>query len=142
MTPPDPNPPVAAVDELPASLTYVGRPSTAAVMSVRHHARRERVGRALRTLGACWGLAIVTVLVPVLHFVLVPGLLIAGPLVALQRLRERMTVIGARGDCPGCGAPQDFAVGSAPAPRMALRCATCSRQVFLEPNLEAPRAGS
>lgn len=73
----------------------------------------ERTSRAVRALATCWGLAVLAVFLPVLHFVLVPSLLVAGPVVALSRLRERCTVRGASGTCPACGAAQSFAVSGA-----------------------------
>jgi hypothetical protein len=136
MSHPDRTPATAEFPEVPARFTYVGRPDTEARVRVRRHDSRQRTARALRVLGACWGLAVVAVLVPVLHFVLVPGLLLAGPLLAVQRLGERVTVVGARGECPGCGAPQTFTLAMAPTERMPLRCEACGRQVFLVPGAE------
>lgn len=64
----------------------------------------ERVMRALTILGICWGLAAVTILIPVAHFVLVPGFLLAGPFAAWFRYRPRSLVLGGVGTCPGCDA--------------------------------------
>lgn len=122
--------------EMPARLTYLGRPDTEARVRVRPLDSRTRTARALRALGACWGLAVVSVLVPLLHFVLVPAFLIAGPVFAVQRLGERATLLGARGDCPGCGAPQEFTLALAPAPQVPLRCEACGRRIQLEPGAE------
>lgn len=89
--------------------------------------RKERLKTALRRLGIAWGLALLAVMVPLLHFVLVPGLLLAGPIFALLSTRRSVRlVVGqvvpctkcsapilidgehlgwpARLDCPGCGA--------------------------------------
>lgn len=38
----------------------------------------ERLKRALIVLAKCWGIALVCVLIPIAHFILVPGFLIAG----------------------------------------------------------------
>ena len=65
--------------------------------------------------------------------------LLAGPLLAVQRLGEHLLAVSATGECPGCGQAQTFALGTAPAARMPLRCAGCSRQVFLEPDPAALR---
>jgi hypothetical protein len=62
-----------------------------------------RWARAAKTLAVLWGLAIVSVLVPVAHFLLVPGLLVAGPIVAFRIAHERSMVLGGEGLCPACG---------------------------------------
>lgn len=89
--------------------------------------RKERLKAALQRLGIAWGAAVVGALVPLLHFVLVPGLLLAGPIFALLSLRRSVRLVAgqvvpctkcsapiviegehlgwpARLDCPGCGA--------------------------------------
>ncbi len=130
-------PTAPAADELSGRLTYIGHPPTVAALSVRRRDKAQRTARALKTLGACWGLAVLAVLVPVLHFVLVPGLLIAGPVMALARLRERVTVLEVSGPCPGCGAPMKLAVNQPVSTRMGLRCEACHRAIDLEPDPEA-----
>ncbi len=72
-------------------------------LHVRKFSVMDRVLRALLMLGLMWLLALVSVLIPVAHFVLVPALLLAGPVVAFMRFRitevnERVT-----GACPTCG---------------------------------------
>ena len=62
----------------------------------------NRLARAAKTLGVLWGLAIVSVIVPVAHFLLVPGLLVAGCIVAFTVARQRSTVLGGEGTCPAC----------------------------------------
>ncbi len=64
----------------------------------------ERAVRAFTALGICWALAAVTILIPVAHFVLVPGFLLAGPIAAWVRYRPRSLVLGGVGACPGCEA--------------------------------------
>ncbi len=139
MTESQSSPVAAAADELPAQLTYPGRPATPASLTVLRRDRRQRIGRALRALGICWGLAVASVLVPVLHFLLVPGFLIAGPLLASYRWGEHLTVLAVRGECPGCGAAQGIKIGLPPTTRMPLRCESCRRQLILEPGEEALR---
>lgn len=87
---------------LRASFHYHGRPAAEARLEVRHWEPRERLLRALQALGMGWGAAVFAVLLPVLHWVLVPAFLIAGPVFAFMRYQERMTVLAARGPCPAC----------------------------------------
>lgn len=72
-------------------------------LRVRKFSGRERWLRALGMLGALWGLAVVAVFIPIAHFVLVPGLLLAGPVLAVLRYRAGEVVEGACGECPTCG---------------------------------------
>jgi hypothetical protein len=62
-----------------------------------------RVARAAKMLALMWALAIVSILVPGLHFILVPGFLVAGPVLAFKVARERSVVLGGEGTCPACG---------------------------------------
>lgn len=96
-------------------------------MLVRDAGQRTR--RALLTWLAGWGCAIVAVFLPVLHFILVPLLFIGGPLLALSRLGERVSVLDVSGACPGCGAAQRQPLNAAARPRLAFRCDACRREI-------------
>ncbi len=73
------------------------------ILHVRKFNVMDRVLRALVMLGLIWLLALISVLVPVAHFILVPSFLLAGPVVAF--LRFRVTEVNERvtGACPTCG---------------------------------------
>lgn len=116
---------------LAAALAYHGHADAPAALRVRDWVPPERTARAVRALATCWGLAVLAVFLPVLHFVLVPSLLVAGPVVALSRLRERCTVLGASGTCPACGAAQAFAVSGALREVTPVRCDACGRAISL-----------
>jgi hypothetical protein len=127
--------PAQPLDELlpsqvSAEFVYHDRVAPAAV-SLVEHGKRDRVLRAIRALAACWGAAIAAVFVPVLHFVLVPALLLGGPLFAMARWRERVTVMGADGNCPACGTPQHPRPRAAAAEHMGFRCEGCRRALEL-----------
>jgi hypothetical protein len=64
--------------------------------------KSERVARAFKFGGMCWGAAIVCVLIPLLHFILVPGFLLAGPILAYFVLGQETVVLGGQGTCPHC----------------------------------------
>ena len=63
----------------------------------------ERVRRALLRLALLWVLAGVSLFIPLAHFVLVPGFLIAGPVVAVMVYRSEWARESAEGKCPVCG---------------------------------------
>ena len=92
----------------------------------------QRTRRALLTWLAAWGLGIVAVFVPVLHFVLVPLLVLGGPILALQRLGERVSVLEVTGACPGCGAPQRQPLHAGAQPRLEFRCDACGRAIGVQ----------
>lgn len=87
-------------------------------LRVRLFTRRERWLRALSILGIMWGVALVTVFIPIAHFVLVPGFLVAGPVAAVLRYRAHENTEEATGECPTCGHP--MVVPLDPATRLPL----------------------
>lgn len=128
-----------AVVEHPATLSWIGKPDQPATLRVILRDAGQRTRRAVLTWLAGWGLAVLAVFLPVLHFILVPLLLIGGPLLALQRLGERVSVIDVRGICPGCGVAQEQPLKSGARPRLEFRCESCRRAigVVLPPELLA-----
>jgi predicted RNA-binding Zn-ribbon protein involved in translation (DUF1610 family) len=123
-----PGPPATQV---PAEFAYYDQVRSAMV-SVIEHARVDRMRRAARAWAGCWGAAVVAVFLPVLHFVLVPSLLVGGPLYAMVMMRERVTVLGADGACPACGAEQHPRMKTGASDRMEFRCESCRRALALK----------
>lgn len=114
------------VVEEPAELVHHDQASPATV-HVLGHDPKDRARRAVVGLASCWGAAVLAVFLPVLHFVLVPALVVAGPLVALSQLRQRLTVLDVAGTCPACATPIEEKLMSDSRLPMALRCAHCRR---------------
>src|SRR5689334_19748665 len=79
---------------------------------VQHWTHQERMKRAIKVFFLCWGLAAVAVLIPLLHFILVPSLVIAGPISAYMTLQQESVVLGGESRCPECGA--DLVIVRAP----------------------------
>lgn len=76
---------------------------TAGTLHVRRFDQKDRVLRALAMVGGLWLLALVSVLIPVAHFILVPGFLLAGPVLAVMRYRVTEANQKVTGACPTCG---------------------------------------
>ncbi len=93
--------------------------------------RSARLLRAARRWGILWGIAVVSILVPVAHFVLVPAFLIAGPIGGLARYRERSAVLGGEGGCPSCGARMSIDAHPDRWPFLE-HCDACQRAVWVE----------
>lgn len=117
--------------EAPAELRYPGRDSTAAVVRLRRRDRRERLLAVARTWAICWLAAVAAVFLPVLHFVLVPALVIGGPIYALAQRHEHTTLLEARGTCPACGAAVAYAQRRRAVAIVRLRCDACGRPLEL-----------
>jgi hypothetical protein len=124
--------------ELSGKLSYFDQPARPATVEVIRYDRRQRVIRALKALGACWGPAALAVLIPVLHFLLVPALFLAGPFFAWRRLHEEATVTSIRGTCPACAQAFENTSRDAWKPVMRFDCPHCHRRIVLEASLANP----
>lgn len=76
--------------------------ATTGTLNYTVYSKQQRMTRGLSALGICWGLAVVTLFIPIAHFVLVPGFLIAGPVAGYMRYRLTETMEEATGECPTC----------------------------------------
>lgn len=94
--------------ERPVTLELPNCTPTPALALVVERSLPTRVARAALIWGALWGAMVVCVFIPVLHFVLVPSLLVAGPVMGILRLRESASLAGLRGACPRCGVIRSF----------------------------------
>jgi len=126
-----PAPGSAPPEELPGTLHLFGFPPQTARVRVARHDPPARTRRALKALGLCWGLAVVTVLVPIAHFVLVPGFFVLGIVLAVRRFGEATTVLGAFGHCPRCDAARDFIATGALRAEMRAQCPVCRNELAL-----------
>jgi hypothetical protein len=87
--------------------------------------------RALTAWALCWGSAILGAFVPLVHFVLVPTLLLAGPIAFFVLSRQKESGLGGSGTCPACQAP--FAISSGETrERFYDLCTACRAEVTVE----------
>jgi hypothetical protein len=86
--------------------------SAEGTLHIRKYSRRDRVMRGLRMLGVLWLLAVLAILIPLAHFILVPALLLAGPIVGFRRYRDTEHNEQVTGDCPVCGKPMNIELDS------------------------------
>jgi|ETNmetMinimDraft_26_1059896.scaffolds.fasta_scaffold237236_1 hypothetical protein len=93
---------------------------------------RERMLRALKVWGICWGLSLASVLVPVMHFVLVPGFFLAGPLAGWLAHRRTESLLGGQVQCPKCQRRFDIGAGGVVWPLQAP-CPGCRTVLRLAP---------
>jgi hypothetical protein len=62
----------------------------------------ERTQRALKWGAITWLAALFCVLIPILHFILVPFFLILGPILSVKIYKQESVVQGGQGSCPRC----------------------------------------
>ena len=74
--------------------------------------RAERLKRSLKFLGYSWLFAVLSVFLPIAHFILVPGFLLAGPIAAYFVYHQESVVLGGESLCPKCG--KSFAIVRGP----------------------------
>ncbi len=93
-------------------LTPTGESSTGniTVISWDPAGRRKR---AFKMWGYCWAGALFAVILPLIHFVLVPALILAGPGVAFWIFHQESVISGGSATCPRC--KQEFAIARHPA---------------------------
>ncbi len=119
------------LEQLDLRLRGYSEPTETATISVRSYARPERVRRAVTGLAAAWGAALLSVFIPVAHFLLVPGFVLFGLFLFVTRIRTDRVVVDATGTCPDCGTQQTLDVhGRWHLPRQ-LACSHCHRILTL-----------
>jgi len=100
-----------------------------AELSVEPIPMGRRAVRALVRLGGCWALAVACVFVPLLHFVLVPGFLVLGPVLAYLGARATVLVKSEQVTCPRCAKATPVEPGTTGWP-VRLWCASCGTTFF------------
>lgn len=112
-------------------------PPTTGKVNIITWSAQERSRRALKLLGTCWGIGLFCVILPIVHFFLVPGMFIAGIFGFLHMSKQTTLVLGGKGICPEC--KKEFRVAKAADKfPMAETCENCNTSVSL--SLAAPRA--
>jgi hypothetical protein len=97
---------------------------------IRELSAPERSRRAVKVWAISWGIAVFCVLLPLVHFVLVPGFLLGGPIVAYFLYHQEKLMLGGRGICPACGKEFSFEPGKLKWPYDDI-CGNCRTQVKL-----------
>jgi hypothetical protein len=89
-----------------ASLKGFGSPPAQAHIVVETLTLGDRLRRAGVALGLGIALALIAIPIPLVHFVLVPGALLLGVIIAGIRLGQREIIQSAEGSCPYCSTHQ------------------------------------
>ena len=110
--------------------TRDGKSSSGKVI-VQRWSRKGRVRRSLKILGFIWILAVLSVFLPIAHFILVPVFFIAGPIVAHFIYKQESAVVGGESLCPNCGKQLPIVSGPNKWPLEDL-CSNCQTHVLVE----------
>lgn len=79
------------------------KPSTLGKVEIVIWSAKERTRRAVKMLGICWGIGLFCVIMPLVHFFLVPGMFVAGLVMFARLSTQESLVLGGEGACPECG---------------------------------------
>jgi hypothetical protein len=110
--------------------TQSGKTAHGAVR-VQSWSKSERTRRALKFWALAWVGALFCVLLPIVHFVLVPSLLLAGPTGAYIISQQTSIVLGGEALCPQCNQTLPLVRGPDKWPLTDL-CSKCQTTVWLE----------
>ena len=103
---------------------------------------QDRFNRAVKGLGLSWAAAVGSILIPVAHFLLVPGFLVFGIAVFFRRLQTHRSTLSIRGRCPDCGSEQEFEKDLDWELPVSLVCEQCGRTLRGTALPIAPQEGS
>ncbi len=104
---------------------------TPGVVYVHYFSPPERMAQSLKKLGLFWGIALVSVLIPVFHFVLVPLFLILGLFFARRSYKSEGQVLGGETRCPHCQTEIKVKPAELQWPLSEI-CQNCARVVRME----------
>ena len=100
------------------------KPPVVAQVRVVALSRLVRLRRAALRCLAFWGVGVLFLPVPAVHFCLVPGFLVAGPIFGWKRWQQRVLLEPGVVPCPRCVAQPQVREGTSGWPA-ALHCAAC-----------------
>ncbi|MCB0363066.1 MAG: hypothetical protein KDD35_10105 [Bdellovibrionales bacterium] len=90
----------------------------------RDFSNSERIWRALKVLAIGWGIGLFAVIIPMLHFILVPLFVLGGLILSVVTWFERGQVVKGEVSCPNCGSNVYLSLSSERWPRT-YRCPSC-----------------
>jgi len=101
------------------------------VIRIQEWDKKARTQRALRFWLYCWAASLLSIAIPVAHFILVPGLFLAGPAGAWIVSTQSVAILGGESVCPECGAFLPLSSASDSWPINDL-CSACQHRVKIE----------
>lgn len=102
-----------------------------AVLHLQSFDARERKIRAAKIWGLMWLFALLSLPIIIAHFVLVPGFLIAGPVMAMKRYKVTEIPDHVSGICPSCEKEFELALEASDHLPMWTHCPQCDASLQL-----------
>ena len=99
---------MATDEQLKVKIKKSGLPTTSGEVTLKHFEKSDRMWRGTKGLTIGWVLAMFSIFVPILHFILVPGFFILGIVLFFAMSAETETIAGGQGVCPDC--KQEFRI--------------------------------
>lgn len=93
------------------------------------YSKSERTKVAMKRLVICWGASLLAIVVPIAHFLLVPGLFVAGPIAFYLGIRRTERLLTQSVLCPKCKTPVELESSKLKLP-MQILCKPC--RAFLD----------
>ena len=78
------------------------KPSTHGKIFAEHWEEKDRIRRGMKWAAMFFGFACIAVLIPGLHFILVPSFLIASPIIGYKMYQQDHAILGGLANCPEC----------------------------------------
>ncbi|MBO9666398.1 MAG: hypothetical protein J7501_06250 [Bdellovibrio sp.] len=98
---------------------------------IQHFNKAEKTRTAIKKLALFWGIALVSVLIPVFHFVLVPLFFFLGFYFAHRGYKSDGLVLSGATTCPHCQNPVEIKKAQLNWPLSEI-CQNCARVVRIE----------
>ena len=116
---------------VPVRLSLGSEQPTQAIAVIADWTMLERLRRGAIGLALCWSLAGVSIIIPGLHFVAPPLLILAGPVVFVWRFLTRSSFKEAKGVCPRCKVERTLGMGGKEAAETNVFCDGCGNQLSI-----------
>lgn len=104
---------------------------TSAEATVADWTMLERLRRAAVGMAISWSLAGVSIMIPGLHFILPPVLILAGPIVFIVRFVVSSSFVEVNGVCPRCKEPRKLPTSGKVADETNVFCDGCGNQLTM-----------
>ncbi|WP_413944560.1 hypothetical protein [Bdellovibrio sp. HCB-162] len=104
---------------------------TDGIVYIKHFSPPERMSQALKKLALFWGIALVSVLIPVFHFVTVPLFFFLGLFFARRTYKSEGRVLSGETRCPHCQTEVKVKPAELQWPITEI-CQNCARVVRIE----------
>ncbi|MDH5325348.1 MAG: hypothetical protein OEZ68_02285 [Gammaproteobacteria bacterium] len=103
-----------------------------AVLYWQQFSKQDRLKRALAALAICWLAAGVTLFIPILHFILVPSLLLTGPILFYVKFKQEDLMEKVDGVCTDSGEAVTIELESNAKLPLWTYCPACKKSIQIK----------